>query len=139
MTEGFTQREIPCHCHAKVIIVIPQKLSRNNYAGLSLSLNNILGLFPRQPKSSGSKPPGGKDLLPKAHSSLTLGALACDPRSPVPRYDFPHRSVVARLLPSCSLSDSSQEVPAADEAFRRYGEVGMCAEAAWTAGQDFAT
>lgn len=75
MTKGFTQRKIPSHCHAKVIIAIPQKLSCYNYADMSLHLNNTLGYFPRQPKSSGSsgsKPRGGRDLLPKALSSLTL-------------------------------------------------------------------
>lgn len=75
MTEGFTQREIPCHCHAKAITAIPQKLSHCNYAGMSFHLNNILECFPKQPKSSGSsgsKPLGGRDLLPKALFFLTL-------------------------------------------------------------------
>lgn len=78
-----------------------------------------------------------KGPAPRSPLLPHLGDLESDPRPTFPRYDFHHRSVVARLLLPCSLSDSSQEVPAADEAFRRQGEGSMSAKAAWAVVPDF--
>lgn len=57
-------------------------------------------------------------------------------------YFFPVRVVLSECCSSTGTflqpsSDSSQEVPATDEAFQRQGEGSMCGKAAWVAVSDF--